>query len=67
MHLGDKKLPCQECGKLFDRSGALQAHMTKIHPLALANEGEHRESSKDMPAANSPQKDFAFKTEVATS
>ena len=41
--------------------------MTKIHPLALANEGEHRESSKDMPAVNSPQKDFAFKTEVATS
>ena len=63
MHLGENKLPCKECGKLFGRSGALQVHMTKEHPYALVNEGEHKGMSQDMPAVNSPPNNSAFKTE----
>ena len=63
VHLGGKELPCKECGKLFARSGALQVHMKKEHPLASINEGEHSEMSPDMPAIRSPPYDFALKSE----
>ena len=44
VHLGVKNFPCDHCGKLFGRSSALHVHITKIHPLAVADERERKDT-----------------------